>query len=111
MLHDAISFYENLITNLEKYFDFNFRFYATEGILIMTSFLLRNAPYIFYKEGCIVVSILTHAEFGLNGRFFITLLFLRHFHYVIPILRCPSCPTQKSQSVSLSMSIILPSHG
>ena len=31
MLHDAISFYENLITNLEKYFDFNFRFYATEG--------------------------------------------------------------------------------
>ena len=32
MLHDAISFYENLISNLEKYFDFNFRFYATEGI-------------------------------------------------------------------------------
>ena len=42
MLHDAISFYENLITNLEKYFDFNFRFYATEG----NFFLLRHFYYV-----------------------------------------------------------------
>ena len=42
MLHDAISFYENLISNLEKYFDFNFRFYATEGIFFKIFFLSKS---------------------------------------------------------------------
>ena len=30
-LHEAISYYEKLIQSLEKFYDFNFRYYATEG--------------------------------------------------------------------------------
>ena len=37
-LQDSISYYESLISQLEKHYDFNFRFYATEGTVINESY-------------------------------------------------------------------------